>query len=190
MKKTHVLYILGLILLSVISVYAFNNFFGKQKSEGIPFYLRKAPDIKLLTMNGSIVSTRDTLNKKLPVLLCFFKPDSKASKHLAKNLKRLIDSLPDLHLYLIGVGKKEIVKSFAEQYDLLNVPKIIVTQDYQYITNTIFSFEQHYPYIMVYDENNRLMGFLNDSIYAWKIGKLLKPMIASNLNKQLTNHAK
>ncbi|HEV8286688.1 MAG TPA: thioredoxin family protein [Chitinophagaceae bacterium] len=129
-----------------------------QQDSTLPPYKRfpTLPPFKLLKIDSSSYFTKYDLKKNKPVVIILFNPDCEYCKHETEEIIKNMDQLKNVQIIMTTVMSFDMMKSFAEKYELQKFENIIVGRDFQY---TLPSFYQiHFmPYLAMYDKKGNLL---------------------------------
>lgn len=111
------------------------------------------PLMTLTLMDGRQLEARN-LNERM--LLIFFQPDCDHCQREAQQIRKRIDAFSDYQLYFISSHPIEIIKKFAVDYNLVNLPNV------HFGYATVESVLNNYgaisaPSIYIYGEDGRLV---------------------------------
>lgn len=109
----------------------------------------------MLTDSSTIINTGD-IPRGEPTLLMYFSPDCEHCHHTTQEMLRKIDSLKEVHIYLLTPMPFDELRKFSKQYNLDKYRNITVGNDYQFAFYRAFK-PSSIPYIVIYDKHKKLI---------------------------------
>jgi len=162
------------LLAFLFSIY-FLSAANAQKFDTIPPYQK---DSTILTF--SILQTdstwfnKEALPRNEPVVIIYFKPDCGHCQLTAHEFEQKRDQLKDIFFIWVSYDSVSHIKSFAEEYKLLDSKNIRVGRDTKYYVPSFFKIK-FTPYIAVYNKKGKLMQTYEGGTDPDTIIRLLHP---------------
>jgi thioredoxin-related protein len=128
------------------------------------------PPVKLLLPDSSGYYAKESLPKKMPVMLMLFNPACDHCKQETEDLVKNIDKFKDIQIVMAtNVPLKEI-RTFIEEYKLAQYKNIVVTQDTHYFLISFYQLH-NFPFLAFYNKKKELISVFQGSMPMEKVLK-------------------
>lgn len=168
MKKTLKI----LIILLVVAIFGFlgYNISSKIKhKKEVANAIKEMPKFSFTTIDGKTLTNKDLLPNHRTIFV-YFNTTCDYCLHEAQMFRDNLDKLHNFQLIFVSFETPEIIKPFAEQFQLLNHDKIHFISDPRAAFSTTFDVKS-LPSIVLYDENHKLVEVIKGQV---KIETILK----------------
>jgi peroxiredoxin len=157
------------LILLVSSIVCFS-----QKETPLPPYQRfpEFPPVKLLLADSSYF-TKESLEKKWPVLLMLFNPKCEHCQHETEEIIQHIDEFKNIRIVMATTQPFDSMKAFIQKYQLTRFSNITVGQDLQFFLPSFFQIS-NLPLIALYDKKKKLLKATEGSAPITAILEMLK----------------
>jgi thiol-disulfide isomerase/thioredoxin len=141
------------LLVLIISITAFSQADSiKAPYLKFPTY----PPVKILLTDSSTVFTKESLDKKSPVLLMFFDPSCDHCKKETAELVEKMDKLKDVQIVMVSYRPLTDIKTFAEFYGLTKFKNIVMGQDIHFFLPSFYNIS-FFPFLAFYNKKKELI---------------------------------
>lgn len=171
MQKKKIGVIIIIVILSLLS-YVGHNITTKTKQKNkIAKQLQTIPKFKLKTLDNISFSNAD-LKQNTSTIFIYFNSDCDFCHHEAESISQHLNSFNNVQFIFVSFEQTEAIKKFAELYKLNNQENIIFLEDKKEEFSTIFN-ASSIPYILIYNQNNKLIKKHNGQLNANGILRVL-----------------
>ena len=147
--------------MKTVSVFLFFSCFLSvaiaQQFDTIPPYKKDSsvPSFSILQTDSTWFN-KQALPRNKPIVIIYFNPDCGHCQLTAHEFGQKINQFKDVFFVWVSYDSLSQIKSFAEEYKLLNAKNIRVGRDPKYYVPSFFRV-RFTPFIAVYDKKGRLM---------------------------------
>jgi thiol-disulfide isomerase/thioredoxin len=99
---------------------------------------------------------KEALPHNKPVIIIYFRPDCGHCQLTAHEFEQKMDQFKDAFFVWVSYDSVAHIKSFAEEYKLINAKNVRVGRDTKYFVPSFFRIK-FTPFIAVYDKRGKLM---------------------------------
>jgi thioredoxin-related protein len=124
-----------------------------------PFY----PPVKLLKADSSGFYTKESLPKKMPVMLMLFNPDCEHCQHETEEIVKNIEQFKNIQIVMATNVALPLIRSFIDKYGLAAYKNIEVTQDTHYFLISYFQL-RNFPFLAFYNKKKELLSVFHGSM--------------------------
>ena len=144
-------------LLAIIFFSCFLNVANAQQFDTIPPYQKDSiiPAFSILQTDSTWFN-KEALPGNRPVVIIYFRPDCGHCQLTAQEFEQKIAQFKDVFFVWVSYDSVAHIKSFAEEYKLLNAKNIRVGRDTKYYVPSFFKIK-FTPFIAVYNKKGKLM---------------------------------
>ena len=114
------------------------------------------PPLSLIQIPDSTRFTRDSLQKRKPVIVMLFSPDCDHCHHQLKEIHAYSELFKHIHLLLISNLPHSAIRDFYEGFYLNRYPFIRVAQDDKRILHSFYQLHQ-FPSLYCYNKRWKLL---------------------------------
>lgn len=126
------------------------------------------PSIGLLSLDSSSVYQTNKLPLQKPVIINFFNSTCDHCQKEAIDLAKNKEAFKKVQLVMISSENLPAIRNFYKEYQLSDIPNIIIGKDYLYTGIKIFKYEST-PFCAVYSKGGTYMGSLEGDFNTLKI---------------------
>jgi len=132
--------------------------------------VEKLPALTMLLTDSATVVNTNNISDGEPTILMYFSPDCEHCHATTQEIIKKIDSLKNVHIYLLTPMPFSELRGFYQLYHLDKYKNITVGNDYQFTFYRAFK-PVTVPYIVIYDKNKNLLKIYNKNI---KVSTIIK----------------
>ena len=128
-----------------------------QAYDSVPPYRKDStiPPFTILQTDSSWFN-KEALPHNKPVVIIYFRPDCGHCQLTAHEFQQKLNQFKDAFFVWVSYDSVDHIKSFAEDYHLLNEKNIRVGRDVKYYVPSFFHI-RYTPFIAVYNRKGKLM---------------------------------
>ncbi len=165
MKRQHLRWAVFITLFGLIFYLGYNVLFEIKSKNTIKERLENIPNFNFLTINDSYFSNSNLL-PEMPIVFIYFNSQCDLCKHEAESINDNMSILKNIQFIFVSMEDKEDIQQFSELYGLSSYPNVTFLNDRHDNFYNLFGVNS-VPYILIYDENQKLIkkhrGQLNSS---------------------------
>lgn len=155
MRKKTILIIVVIGILGLLSYLGYNIISKTKEKIQIAKQLEIIPEFEFLTLEQKSF-TKTNLKPKTNSIFIYFNSECDFCQHETQSISDNLDSFKNVQFIFVSTEPIEIIKQFAEQYNLNNKQNIIFLYDNLYTFSNLFD-TNSIPYLLVYDKNQKLI---------------------------------
>jgi thiol-disulfide isomerase/thioredoxin len=165
--------------MKTLLAFLFSGYFlsvaNAQKFDTIPPYQKDStiPALSILQTDSTWFN-KEALPRNEPVVIIYFRPDCGHCQLTAHEFEQKMDQLKDVFFIWVSYDSVSHIKSFAEEYKLLDAKNIKVGRDTKYYVPSFFKIK-FTPYIAVYNKKGKLIQTYEGGTDPDTIIRLLHP---------------
>lgn len=114
------------------------------------------PPVKLLMTDSTTFFTRESLDKKTPVMVMFFDPGCDHCKHETEDLVKNMDQLKDVQIVMTTYKPLTEIREFVSHFGLNKFSNIVVAQDYGFFLPSFYNIT-YFPFLAFYNKKKELI---------------------------------
>jgi peroxiredoxin len=124
--------------------------------------IKEMPKFTFTTIEGKTLTNKDLLPNYRTIFV-YFNTTCDYCSHETQIFKDNLNKLDNYQIFFVSFETPEIIKPFAQQYQLLNHDKIHFITDPRAIFSTTFDVKS-IPSIVLYDENHKLVEVIKGQV--------------------------
>ena len=170
MKKYLKIFI-PLVFISLVSFLGYKIVTKINYKKEVAANIKTIPDFKYQNLQGESFSNKN-LKKGTPTLFIYFNSECEYCNEETKMIQERLNEFNRYQLVFVSFEKPELIKTFAQKYNLLNYDNIHFVCDTKVTFATTFDV-QSLPCLVLYDKNQQLIEKLKGQT---KVEVLLKKL--------------
>lgn len=155
MRKKSILIIVLIGVFSLLSYLGYNVISKAKEKNQIARQLETIPEFKFLTLE-QLPFSKVNLKPKLNTIFIYFNSECDFCQHEAQSISDNLDKFKNTQFIFVSTEPIEVIKKFAEQYNLNNQTNIAFLYDNLDTFSSRFD-ANSIPYILIYNKNQKLI---------------------------------
>lgn len=155
MQKKPILLIVVFVALSLLSYLGYNVISKVKEKNQIAKQLEIIPEFEFLTLEQKTF-TKSNLKPNSNTIFIYFNSECDFCQHEAQSISDNLDSFKNVQFIFVSTEPIETIKQFSEQYNLNNKQNITFLYDNLSTFSSQFD-ANSIPYILIYDQNQKLI---------------------------------
>lgn len=155
MKKKTILIIVVIGVFSLLSYLGYNVISKFKEKNQIAKQLEVIPEFEFLTLEQKQF-TKANLNRNTNTIFIYFNSECDFCQHEAQSINDNLEKFKNVQFIFVSAEPIEIIKKFAEQYNLNNQPNITFLYDNLDTFSSRFD-ANSIPYILIYNKSQKLI---------------------------------
>jgi len=129
------------------------------------------PSFSFYTLEGNEFSEKNILRK--PTLFIYFNSECDYCQSEATKIHERLSDFEGMQLLFVSFEEKMAIQQFAKEYQLINKENILFLEDRKGAFSELFDVNS-IPYMVIYDENKKLLKKFKGATKVDKILEVLK----------------
>ena len=171
MKKKKVIIAIFVGIIYLLSYLGYNIITKAKEKNEIAKQLQTIPKFKLKTLDNLSFSNAN-LKQNTSTIFIYFNSECEYCQHEAESISNNLNKFKNVQFIFVSFEQTEAIKKFAKLYKLDSQENIIFLEDKKGEFSTIFN-ANSIPYILIYNQNNKLIKKHNGQLNANGILRVL-----------------
>ena len=164
MKKKKVIIAIFVGIIYLLSYLGYNIITKAKEKNEIAKQLQTIPKFKLKTLDNLSFSNAN-LKQNTSTIFIYFNSECEYCQHEAESISNNLNKFKNVQFIFVSFEQTEAIKKFAKLYKLDSQENIIFLEDKKGEFSTIFN-ANSIPYILIYNQNNKLIKKHNGQLNA------------------------
>lgn len=173
MSKKNLLLVILIGVVGLLSYLSYKVISKTIEKNTITEQLKLIPEFEFTTLGNKKLSNSN-LKTDITTIFIYFNSECDFCQHEAKSISENLDNFKNVQFLFVSTEPIEIIKQFAETYNLNNQPIITFLHDNTDTFANRFD-ATSIPYLLIYDKNQQLIKKHKGQLNAKGILRLLNP---------------